>query len=358
MRAAARTCAAVVAVAASLVHARQNPPAIELKAYYSFIKEYRQGHANSAIAALLAFPAIGTRPIVTGSKPGFSVIDMNAAALLETEAGFQKGELTELATRLSHADLWLDRARRQLAAARENTRPQDEFRCQWVNTLGRRAIWNGHIGIADRTLLDCLIQFPDDVQLNLTQGLVQETAAFSVDRVAVASLQPNRLETALLVPSAQRTDALVTARLAFERVIARDQNSAEAHLRLAHVLIGLNDDRRAIPHLEQARMLEGVPAYRYLAAIMLGDVRRRAGDVAGAIELYRSARALMPNTQSAYIAQAHALRMVDRADDATAVLRDMLNRTTHEDDPWVFYPRGLEVSLTQFDRLRAQVREK
>ena len=47
-----------------------------------------------------------------------------------------------------------------------------------------------------------------------------------------------------------------------------------------------------------------------------------------------------------------------RAEEATAVIGEMLGRATHEDDPWVNYPRGFEHALTEFGPLRALVQEK
>ena len=91
---------------------------------------------------------------------------------------------------------------------------------------------------------------------------------------------------------------------------------------------------------------------------MLGDLRARGGRIDSATELYLGARLLFPNAQSSYVAHAHALRTAGRASEATAVITEMLGRGVHDDDPWTFYPRGLEFELTQLGPLRALVQEK
>jgi tetratricopeptide (TPR) repeat protein len=348
----------LAAVPASLALAAQNRPAIELGAYYKLVKDYRQGRAEAAIDALVTLPPGATKAVISSPDPHWSSDDLSAAALLETEAGFRSSSLSMLSARLSNADLWLVRARKWLVNERLDTRRQDDFRRTWAVVVGRKALWLTIVGLVDPMLKEACDMFPKDADLHLAFGLARETAAFSVDHLAMADVGRIGLESALLSPSLARAGALMQAREAFERAVELSPGSAEARVRLAHVYVRLKDDRRAVPHLEHARTTESLPAYRYIASLLLGDVRKRAGDIEAAIELYLSARQLMPNAQSAYIAQANALRTAGRAEEATAVIGEMLGRATHEDDPWVFYPRGFEFALTQFGPLRALVLEK
>ena len=356
--AAAPSLLLLTAVTASLPVLAQKQAPVDAAVYYTLIKDYRQGRAEAAIDALVALVPSATDGIVTGSDPHWTPEEMTAAALLETEAGFRSNSLSALSARLSNADLWLVRARRALVKEKLDTSQQDEIRRRWSLTVGRKALWLTIVGLADSTLKEACDMFPNDAALHLTYGLARESAAFSVDRVEMIRAAPIGLESALSSPSSLRTDALVQARQALERAVELDPALAEARVRLARVYVLLKDEKRAIPHLEHARTLESLPAYRYLASLMLGDLRRRAGDVDLAIELYLSARHLLPNAQSSYVAQAHALRAAGRPEDATAVIEDMLGRPAHDDDPWVYYPRGFEFALTQFAPLRALVQEK
>jgi len=351
-------------VAACLAPAAQSQREVEAAAYYKLIKDYRQGRAEAAVDALVALAPGATKNVVSASDLHWSPDEMNAAALLETEAAFRSGLLSVLSARLSNADLWLVKARKYFDAPGVNTKAdtnrQDDFRRRWSLTVGRKALRMAMVTLADQVLKEACETFPKDAELHLAYGIAKETTAFSVDHVYGASIAAARagLESAMLSTSSVRTDALRDAREAFERALELNPSSVEARLRLAHVYIRLKDDRRAVPHLEQARTLESLPEYRFLASILLGDLRRRAGDTEAAIELYLTARRLLPNAQTAYIAQAHALRIAGRNEEATAVVAEMLGRVTHEDDPWVNYPRGLEPALAEFGPLRALVQEK
>ena len=345
----------LVAVGAGVASAAQNRQSNEISLWYKLVKDYRQGRAEPAIDALVALGPGATKGLVSSEDLGLPPEEMNAAALLETEAGFRAGSLTALSARLSNADLLLRRARKELVKQRRNTHDQDELSRRWSVTVGRKALWFSIVGVADAMLKEACERFPDDAPLHLTYGLARETEAFSVDHLAlsdVARFGPN------LSSSYQRTGALIQAREAFEHAVALNPALAEARLRLGRVYVLQKEDERAAPHLEQARAVEALPAYRYLASLMLGDVHARRGSIETATELYLGARRLMPNAQSSYVAHAHALRTAGRAGEATAVVTEMLDRGVHDDDPWTFYPRGLEFALTQFGPLRALVQDK
>jgi len=345
----------ILALAASAAFAGQDRRSNEVSLWYKLVQDYRQGRSEPAIDALVALSPNATKGLVSSEDLGLPPEEMNAAALLETEAGFRAGSLTALSARLSNADLLLRRARKELMRQRRNTRHQDELNRLWSLTVGRKALWLSIVGVADAMLKEACATFPDDAALHLTYGIARETEAFSVDHLAigdVARFGPN------LSPSYQRTGALIQAREAFEHAVALNPALAEARLRLGRVYVLQKDDARAAPHLEQARAVEALPAYRYLASLMLGDVHARRGSIETATELYLGARRLMPNAQSSYVAHAHALRTAGRASEATAVVAEMLGRGVHDDDPWMFYPRGLELALTQLGPLRALVQDK
>ena len=353
--AAVRGLAVLAALAVSTAFAGQARRSNDVSLWYKLVKDYQQGRAEPAIDALVALPPSATKGLAASEDLGLFPEAMNAAALLETEAGFRTGSLPALSARLSNADLLLRRARKELMKQRRNTHDQDELIRRWSLTVGRKALWLSIVGVADAMLKEACVTFPDDAALHLTYGLARETEAFSVDHLAtsdVARFGPN------LSPSYQRTGALIQAREALERAVALDPALAEARLRLGRVYVLQKDDERAAPHLEQARAVEALPAYRYLASLMLGDVHARRGSIDTATELYLGARRLIPNAQSSYVAHAHALRTADRASEATAVITEMLDRGVHDDDPWTFYPRGLEFALTQFGPLRALVQDK
>lgn len=345
----------LVAVGASVPSASQDRQTNEISLYYKLVKDYRQGRAEPAIDALVAMSPLATKGLVSSDDLGLPPEEMNAAALLETEAGFRSGSLTVLSARLSNADLLLRRADRDLRRMKIDTRRQNDLRRQWFLTVGRKALWMLIVGVSDGVLKEGCETFPDDAALHLTYGMARETDAFSVDYLASSDLArfgPN------LSSSYQRTAALSQARSALERAVELNPASAEARLRLGRVYVLLGDHTRAVPHLDQARVIDSLPAYRYLALLMLGDLQLRTGGIDPAIDLYLSARRLMPNAQSSYIAHAHSLRIAGRAPEAAAVISEMLGRAVHDDDPWTYYPRGFEYELTLLGPLRVLVQEK
>ena len=213
------------------------------------------------------------------------------------------------------------------------------------------------VGAADGMLREACDVFRDDPAVFLAYGMARETSAFAVDglgRSRTSRLGGRRRSTRRRTRVAR---ALLDARSALQRALQLDPHSVEARLRLAHVYVRLDDERRATPLLEQILAGDPPEAYAYIASILLGDVRARGGQLQPAIDLYLNARALMPAAQSAYIAHAHALRSAGQAEAAATVVSDMLERPTHGDDPWTKYPRGLDEEAADLARLRVLLRQ-
>src|SRR5262245_8858185 len=121
-----RSFVVLAAVASTVAMTPPTQRQVEISAYYNLIRDYRQGRAEAAIDALVELRVDAAKPALTGPDPHWSADDMNAAALLETEAGFRGSNIAVLSARLSNADLWLTKARKQLVSERLDTRRQDE----------------------------------------------------------------------------------------------------------------------------------------------------------------------------------------------------------------------------------------
>jgi hypothetical protein len=78
--------------------------------------------------------------------------------------------------------------------------------------------------------------------------------------------------------------------------------------------------------------------------------------VPGAIALFTDARGRVPSGQSAYLAQAHALRKAGETEAAAAVLEEMLRRPRPTTDPWRQYLLGFSEAAPSFEPLRDEVR--
>jgi hypothetical protein len=98
---------------------------------------------------------------------------------------------------------------------------------------------------------------------------------------------------------------------------------------------------------------------KYVASMLLGAIRERAGDPGAAARLYVEAAQAVPDGQSAYLALAHVMYAVDQRDDAATVVERLFARgiVGGAADPWWLYPLGLDANPERrLDALRAEVR--
>lgn len=376
-----RTGTWTLALAASLTvaaAAQNKPPAGDTLTndgfrveYIRLLKEYIGGDADRAVADLTKLPPTATHRLEArkgnrwgtgkstpsggfsltpqasrGQPADFSELQMSlAAVMIETEAAFLSNRGDVLTDRLANADLWLKEVGQLFERAK-----WDGFRRRWALAVGRKVLWLAVLGPADQILLEACELFGDDASLHVAYGHARETTAFA----AGASTPLDRS-----VASFARRKALSDARTALERAIKLDSESIqsiEARVRLAHVYILVGEDRRAAPLLEQALSHDAAPPYKYLSAMMLGDIETRGGRLDRAIVRYLDARQVTPGAQNSFIAHAHALRAAGQHDEAAKVLNEMLGRAHRVDDPWVQYPKGFDPEATKLEPLRALVR--
>jgi len=316
----------------------------QIEAYHAIVVQYATGNVSQAIGELTRHATAETERVqrLVNWDPPL----MRAAAMLETDAAFDlRTSISSLPFRLDCADTWLEKA--DLAEPRNAPKT---LRRRWHQVVGRVLVANGLVSVADRTLTTGVRLYPDDFDLLLTFATAKESLALSVS-ADLAAIQPS---TRALLRS--RDIALSSARTALERIVSRVPSSAEAKLRLAHIHVVDHEPGRATPLLEAARSLKPPPPIDYLASIMLGEILAQRNQLDAALKLFAHALELMPNAQSAYLAQAHALRSAGRLDDAAKVLRTMLARAEHAPDPWKQYSLGFDFDLSKLNALRREMR--
>jgi tetratricopeptide (TPR) repeat protein len=339
--------------------------------YIRLLREYIGGDAGRAVAELAKLPAASTHKLEatkgkrwdtekvspnrgftltpqasSGQPADLSELQMSlAAVMIETEAAFLGNRPDLLFDRLVNAELWLQSAGQSFGRAKT-----DDFQRRWSLAVGRKLLWHAVPSPAAKILGDACRMFGDDASLQVAFGHAGETTA-----LAAGTTTPLVRSTA----ANGRRQALSDARTALERALRLDSESSlsvEARMRLAHVYILIEEDRRATPLLEEVLSRNAAPAYRYLAAIMLADIDARDGRIDQATARYLTAREFVPGAQNAYVAHAHALRAARRHDEASGVLKEMLGRAQRVEDPWVQYPKGFDFELTKLEPLRAFVR--
>lgn len=191
---------------------------------------------------------------------------------------------------------------------------------------------------------EALEAFPRDPQVLLAAGARQELEWW---------MRTNPRRTLSAIPGARAADlhdVLVASRNYFRRSLAADPDESESALRLARVLIEL-DELDAARQVLAARTWNGrEPAFEYLARLFEGELAERHGDTAAAIAAYDRAIALVPTPQAALVAKAHALHAADRRADALQVATQALSGADQPADPWWVYSLGQAWRLTPYLR--------
>jgi tetratricopeptide (TPR) repeat protein len=141
-------------------------------------------------------------------------------------------------------------------------------------------------------------------------------------------------------PPANVDGDLKDAERDYRQALVLSPELIEARLRLGRVLALRNDDE-SMRVFDQ--IAEGIEApYQYLARLFEGDVYERAGKLADAERQYLTAVALMPESQSAFLALAHVrYTRGARAQSAQDVRVTTGARGVPDTaDPWFWYSRG------------------
>jgi tetratricopeptide (TPR) repeat protein len=145
--------------------------------------------------------------------------------------------------------------------------------------------------------------------------------------------------TALVEETRHRLEFAVAS---YQQAIDTGGASAEAHLRVARILLHLGRLDAAETHLSQALALAPDPRQTYLIALFLADLRERQQRTADAMAAYARALAAWPGAQAAVVGLARLRAMNGAVDAARTTLsriyaeRDMRERS----DPWMGYVGG------------------
>lgn len=326
------------------------PGPLDIHEYYMLASAYLDGEPDRAVRELMAHPINTIADVQAMVKRDWSYDVRNAAAVLETEAGFASGSMSVLKARLTLAQTWINNA---------DPRPYkvaDTFRPLWYVATGRKFLASSVAHGAVELLQKGCDLYPDNPDMFLVYGATRETMAYVTDGTAAVEALAAGRASLFAWSNPERQTALVDARRALRRALELAPESVEAAVRLAHVYIALKDDRAARPLLERVLAHTLPPLYDYTASLLLGDIRSRAGQLQLAVELYGRARSAVPGAQSSYIAHAYALRSAGQHDAAAALISEMLSRAVRVPDPWQQYPKGFDPEAADLRRLRAHMR--
>jgi tetratricopeptide (TPR) repeat protein len=121
-------------------------------------------------------------------------------------------------------------------------------------------------------------------------------------------------------------ESLEQTERAYQRVIERDSDNVEAHLRLGHVhkLRGNRED--ALRELHWVLDHAEEPDFKLVAHLLVGDLYKDKGSLQEAIESYRAALAQDPICQAAATALSQALHQTGDSSGARDVLDSFVER--------------------------------
>lgn len=203
--------------------------------------------------------------------------------------------------------------------------------------VGLLLLGEGNLGWARAHLSAATLRFPMDAPLRLAYGTALEAAA-TEGLIPANRYSPSMYANARSV----RTIALNDAARELEGALVQDPSLVEARIRLGHVQILQHDDATAARTLNEALAVARDPSWVYIARLLVGGIRERAGSLDGAMGMYAAAANIRPNGQSAYIALSHAMHKAGDSAAAAQVLDRLFARKldVNADDPWWRYRFG------------------
>jgi tetratricopeptide (TPR) repeat protein len=268
------------------------------------------------------------------------------------------------------AGLFVDRLMASVEAVRAAKKPPTErdldrerFAREWHHLMIWLRMARSEQDQARRALNRARSRFPDDAELPLSEGSLEELEA---QRLRLERSGNGRSPSPLSKATIELNKHILTAISSYRQAIARDPNAAEARIRLAFLLTtqGGHAREEARTLLKEAQALTTKPQLTYLAALFAGNVDEQRGDEAAASLSYRTAIATCPRAQTARLALSHLqLHASDDERAAHSTLRPLIGGPPAVDwvcepDPWRMYDLGQAWRLPELvPMLRKQVKE-
>jgi tetratricopeptide (TPR) repeat protein len=178
--------------------------------------------------------------------------------------------------------------------------------------------------------------FPDDAEIMYVSGCMYE--AFGSPRIR-AIVESSALPVGVRVYVPSLRDSWRRAEEFFRRATEARPEFAIAHVRLGRVLHMLGEFDAAARQLRDAGARTNEASTLYLAALFEGGLRETMREEQGARAAYERAAALVPQSQSPYLALSRMARARGERREALAMTERALTRrvTGEHDDPWWAY---------------------
>lgn len=257
--------------------------------------------------------------------------EIEAAAVLQLEFG-----LASVAQSASSAQFHLETGVRIIRRLTAPYRGQSQFP---PDLSGFIRTWLGVAASTFLTINDTKLARPwIERAMGLPKSAPTTTLAGIVEEMAANAIDP----TANIRSRMDWRRRLAQAAEIYEQAIALDAGYARAHVRLAHVLLRLDELSRSRTHADRALALAEEPADRYLGALALGAGLERQGDLAGARAAYERALAAAPGAQTATVAIGFVDMMAGRPQDAQARVTAFVSAPKDDLHWWEFRNGGVD----------------
>jgi tetratricopeptide (TPR) repeat protein len=268
--------------------------------YRALIEDYRAGSHDAAAEMLIGFVREEISKKNTEFLAGLDLdrpVDRRhllAGVLLLTEAAVVS------TVPPAESDFYLDEAVRLTTAFVEEEGIALRKDIHLAATY--RLFHEGRVADALRVIEPAVLRYPTDPSLQFALGSLAE----------------------LIGPRRSKTDLLEKARAAYESVLLSEPANSRAALRLGRVLCLQGEYQEAAPRLRSA--LDSVDALpeRVVGLLSLGNALRATGSADAALDLYRTALELDPDSQAATVVLAYTLRELGSREEAAAVLASSL----------------------------------
>jgi tetratricopeptide (TPR) repeat protein len=302
--------------------------------YRALIEDYRAGNHDEASDALSGFGREETRKRDTEFLAGLDLDrpadrrHLLAAILLLTETAV-------VSTLAAASDFYLDEAVRLTTSLGE----EEGIALQKDIHLAAsyRLFDEGRVGDALRVIEPAAFRYPTDPSLQFAFGSLAE----------------------LIGPRRAATDLLEKARVAYESVLLVEPANSSAALRLGRVLCLQRKFQEAAPRLRSALASVDARPERVVGLLSLGNALRATGSPEAALDLYRTALELDPNSQAATVVLAYTLRELGSQEEAAAVLESSFGPAfgaSSADSFQVYIMADSDSHLERWSELRSRMR--
>jgi tetratricopeptide (TPR) repeat protein len=272
------------------------PEELTLSVYRGLVSEYRDGSFRSAAERLVQFERerVGELNDTLLRTLDIERLDerrvLRSAILLSAEAALS-------ARTPGGTDFFLNEAMR-LSARLEDGAESEELRKR-IHVAVAYSLYRRHrIADALRVLEPAARRYDSDPEVQFAFGSLTELSGWLNSRASL----------------------LEQAAGAYRRTLDARPDHSRALVRLGRVLVLLGEHEAALPYV-QSGLEHGVPNAEHVVGLLsLGDVLRKKSSVGEAIEAYRNARSIDPDSQAAAVALANALWVSGRMDEARALV--------------------------------------